>query len=83
MNSDLQLAHEAARKAGEVVMGYFREEYEIHEKGEGNPVTTADLEADQILKTTLLGARPDDGWLSEETVIRAATTVGASPITVT
>ena len=68
MNSDLQLAQEAARTAGDVVMRYFRDEYEIHEKGEGNPVTTADLEADEVLKATLLGARPDDGWLSEETV---------------
>jgi len=68
MNPDLELAQRAARKAGDVVMKYFREEYEIQEKGEGNPVTTADLEADQVLKTTLLGERPEDGWLSEETV---------------
>ena len=68
MNPDLQLAQEAARKASDVIMSYFRDEYEIKEKGEGNPVTTADLEADRILKEALLGARPDDGWLSEETV---------------
>ncbi len=68
MNSDLVLAEKAARQAGEVVRGYFRSEFEVREKGVDNPVTTADLEADQILKTTLLGARPEDGWLSEETV---------------
>ncbi|MBI5135879.1 MAG: 3'(2'),5'-bisphosphate nucleotidase CysQ [Nitrospirae bacterium] len=68
MNPDLQLAQDAARQAGTVVMSYFRDEYEIRHKGEGNPVTTADLEADKVLKGILLGARPDDGWLSEETV---------------
>jgi len=31
-------------------------------------VTNADLAADELLKTTLRTARPDYGWLSEETV---------------
>ncbi len=72
MDPDLKLAQEAARRAGDVVMSYFRDEYEIRDKGEGNPVTTADLEADSLLKEVLLGARPDDGWLSEETIDSAA-----------
>jgi len=64
MDPDLKLAQEAARRAGDVVMSYFRDEYEIRDKGEGNPVTTADLEADSLLKEVLLGARPDDGcWV--------------------
>ncbi len=67
MQSDIELAIEAARIAGRVIMGYYKDEYEIKEKGVDNPVTTADLAADEILKKTLLGARPDDGWLSEET----------------
>lgn len=67
MQSDLELAMEAARAAGKVIMGYYKDEYEVRQKGEDNPVTTADLEADEILKKTLLGARPEDGWLSEET----------------
>ncbi|MCK4446963.1 MAG: 3'(2'),5'-bisphosphate nucleotidase CysQ, partial [Candidatus Marinimicrobia bacterium] len=32
-----------------------------------NPVTTADFEADDFLRNTLLGSFPDYGWLSEET----------------
>jgi myo-inositol-1(or 4)-monophosphatase len=68
LGSDLALATRAAREAGRVVMGYFRDEYEIRQKGKGNPVTTADLEADKVLKTTLLAGTPGDGWLSEETV---------------
>src|ERR1041385_9047271 len=37
------------------------------EKAKGAPVTEADLAADALLKQHLLGARPDYGWLSEET----------------
>ncbi|MFQ5508224.1 MAG: 3'(2'),5'-bisphosphate nucleotidase CysQ [Leptospirillia bacterium] len=71
MQSDLKLAISAARAAGEVIMSYYEDEYDIKEKGGdergGNPVTTADLEADNILKRLLLENRPDYGWLSEET----------------
>jgi myo-inositol-1(or 4)-monophosphatase len=65
---DLALATRAAREAGRVIMGYYKDEYEIRQKGKGNPVTTADLEADKVLKATLLAGTPGDGWLSEETV---------------
>ncbi|MDH5526840.1 MAG: 3'(2'),5'-bisphosphate nucleotidase CysQ [Nitrospirota bacterium] len=67
IQADLDLATRAAHQAGEVVMGYYKEEYEVREKGAGNPVTDADLEADAVLKRILLGERPEDGWLSEET----------------
>jgi len=66
--ADLALATRAAREAGRVIMGYYQDEYEIRQKGKGNPVTTADLEADKVLKSTLLSGTPGDGWLSEETV---------------
>ncbi|MBF0144116.1 MAG: hypothetical protein HQL59_11745, partial [Magnetococcales bacterium] len=36
------------------------------DKGHNNPLTQADLAADQCLRQTLLGNRPDYGWLSEE-----------------
>jgi myo-inositol-1(or 4)-monophosphatase len=66
--SRLDLAKEAALEAGRLVMGYYHDEYEVREKGEDNPVTTADLEADQALRRTLLQGAPGTGWLSEETV---------------
>jgi myo-inositol-1(or 4)-monophosphatase len=66
--ADLDLATRAAREAGRVIMGYYQDEYEIKQKGKGNPVTTADLEADKVLKAVLLSGTPGDGWLSEETV---------------
>lgn len=63
----LALAKEAALEAGRLVMGYYCDEYEVHEKGKDNPVTTADLEADQALRRILLQGAPGTGWLSEET----------------
>ena len=66
--ADLGLALDAARVAGEAVMRRFRTDTAVRHKGPGQPVTEADLEADEILRSRLLGARPDYGWLSEETV---------------
>lgn len=68
LNDDLNIALEASKGAGDIIMKYYKHDYEIKEKGYHNPVTTADNEADDFLKKTLLDARPDYGWLSEETV---------------
>jgi len=68
MNPELELAINAARAAGALTLQYFGGTYDIQDKGGGDPLTTADLAADALLKEHLLGARPDFGWLSEETV---------------
>ncbi len=68
LNDDLNIALNASKGAGDIIMKYYKHDYEIKEKGYHNPVTTADNEADDFLKKTLLDARPDYGWLSEETV---------------
>ena len=68
MDNDLKLAINASLKAGEIIMQYYCDDYEIKEKGYHNPVTTADKEADSYLKSTLMSARSQYGWLSEETV---------------
>jgi len=68
VDNDLKLAINASLKAGEIIMQYYCDDYEIKEKGYHNPVTTADNEADTYLKSTLMSARPQYGWLSEETV---------------
>lgn len=65
---DLGLLKDAALAAGEIAARHFRDKPKVWEKGDGQgPVTEADLEIDQMLSSTLLGARPDYGWLSEET----------------
>ena len=64
----LQVAKEAALEAGAAVRGYYKDEYTVKDKGEDNPLTDADLAANEILERRLLEAFPDFGWLSEETV---------------
>ena len=65
--ADLALLLEAAEAAGEIAKRYFKADPEIWDKGDGQgPVTEADLEINRMLKAELLAARPDYGWLSEE-----------------
>ncbi|MEN0652807.1 MULTISPECIES: inositol monophosphatase family protein [Hyphobacterium] len=65
---DRALIREAARAAGEVLADFFRSGAEAWEKSRGNPVTEADLAAEKTLESLLKSARPDYGWLSEESV---------------
>ena len=65
--SDLAVAVRAAHAAGELALRHFHAKSEWWDKAPGNPVGIADLECDAYLKERLLSARPDDGWLSEET----------------
>ena len=68
MKTNLHLAKDAAIEAGALIMNYYKADYEIRDKSYHNPVTTADHAADSYLKKVLMEARPDYGWLSEETV---------------
>lgn len=65
---DLDLLIKAAESAGDIATGYFRGQNEVWHKPQGaGPVTQADLAVDEMLRETLMEARPDYGWLSEET----------------
>jgi len=65
---DLALIVEAAREAGELASTLRRRGLKIEYKtGDSSPVTNADLAADALLTERLRAARPDYGWLSEET----------------
>lgn len=64
---DLPLLRDAAREAGIIAMRYFGNNPQVWLKGGTSPVSEADHAADAYLRETLLSARPDYGWLSEET----------------
>ncbi|WFP61322.1 3'(2'),5'-bisphosphate nucleotidase CysQ [Mesorhizobium sp. WSM4904] len=64
---DLALLRDAAREAGAIAMRYFGNNPQVWMKGGTSPVSEADHAADAYLRETLLKARPDYGWLSEET----------------
>ena len=64
---DLSLLIEAAREAGSVAARYFETGAERWDKPAGaGPVTEADLAVNGLLSARLRDARPDYGWLSEE-----------------
>lgn len=66
--ADLALIAEAAREAGALAIKLraagLETEFKDHDS---TPVTNADLAADALLKQILGEARPEYGWLSEET----------------
>ncbi|MDR5652167.1 3'(2'),5'-bisphosphate nucleotidase CysQ [Ruixingdingia sedimenti] len=70
---DLPLLTDAVRAAGEVALRYWRRKPRAWDKPDGaGPVTEADLAVNAALEETLRPARPDYGWLSEESPDSAA-----------
>ncbi len=72
LSGDLDLLRDVAGEAGRVAMRFFRQDPEVWMKAGSSPVSEADYAVDRFLRETLLAARPDYGWLSEETADSAA-----------
>ena len=66
-SADLELIRRAAVDAGALALAEREGGLKIRSKVGGSPVTSGDLAVDAMLRERLLGARPDYGWLSEET----------------
>lgn len=67
-NADLGLLESVAREAGDIARRYVLGENKHHNKADGSPVSEADLAVNAFLAEKLRAARPDYGWLSEESV---------------
>ncbi len=65
---ELDVARRAARLAAEAIFVRYGSDAEVRYKTPTEPVTDADMVADEILHRELIGAFPHDGWLSEESV---------------
>ncbi|UWR22262.1 3'(2'),5'-bisphosphate nucleotidase CysQ [Sulfitobacter sp. S190] len=66
--TDLPLLMDAAALAGRIATSFVGKTARRWDKpGDAGPVTEADLAVNDMLQSTLLLARPDYGWLSEET----------------
>jgi myo-inositol-1(or 4)-monophosphatase len=65
-SADTELLVAQLRAAGAIARRYYGGKYKSWHKSRGNPVTDADIEIDRFLKNSLGAARPDYGWLSEE-----------------
>jgi myo-inositol-1(or 4)-monophosphatase len=64
---ELQTMTDAVQAAGEQALRLARDGFETSTKTDRSPVTSADHAVNDLLHERLLGAFPDDGWLSEET----------------
>jgi histidinol-phosphatase len=61
-----EVAVAVAAEAGQLALRYFDTALDVEWKANASPVTVADREAEQLLRTTLLGRFPRDGFLGEE-----------------
>lgn len=67
LEGEVALLSDAAARAGEIAMRYYRREPDVWMKVGDSPVSEADIAVDSFLREALMRARPDYGWLSEET----------------
>jgi len=63
---ELRVAETAAQAAGQVIAQLYGGDYWVQEKSRDNPVTSADLMANRVIREVLGEKFPDDAWLSEE-----------------
>jgi len=67
LKTRLDLAVDAARRAGERTLRYFcQPNLNVERKRDGTPVTAADREAEEYIRSRIVEAFPDDGILGEE-----------------
>lgn len=62
----LEAAREFAHAAGEVTLRYFGGVVDSEAKGDGSPVTIADREAEELIRSLVAGRFPGHGVLGEE-----------------
>ncbi|WP_425052559.1 inositol monophosphatase family protein [Psychromarinibacter sp. S121] len=67
-SANINLMIKAARKAGRSLVKDFREveNLQVSMKGAGDFVSRADIAAEKIIRDELMSARPNYGWLGEE-----------------
>jgi histidinol-phosphatase len=63
----LDAAKEAANAAAEIIRHYYRSQLEVIRKSDDSPVTRADVEAEQAIRSILQSAFPGHGFYGEET----------------
>ena len=68
LTPDLTLLRDVALEAGALALRWFKADTapEQWEKEDASPVSAADLAVDEMLRERFMAARPDYGWLSEE-----------------
>lgn len=72
MTSDAALLADTVREAGALALSLFRTDLKTWTKGASSPVSEADITVNDLIEARLAGARPDYGWLSEESAENTA-----------
>jgi histidinol phosphatase-like enzyme (inositol monophosphatase family) len=62
----LEVATDAARRAGAATLKYFQTDLEVETKPDRSPVTVADREAEETIRSFLLEEYPQDTFVGEE-----------------
>lgn len=63
----LKVALEAAEKAAKISRGYYAGNIAVTTKADMTPVTQADVECEEAIRTAILSQYPDHGFYGEET----------------
>jgi myo-inositol-1(or 4)-monophosphatase len=63
---DAALLTDTVREAGALALSLFRTDLKNWTKGASSPVSEADIRVNDLLESRLRSAKPDYGWLSEE-----------------
>jgi myo-inositol-1(or 4)-monophosphatase len=66
LTRDAELLKDTVREAGSLALSLFRTELKNWTKGASSPVSEADIAVNDLLEARLRAAKPDYGWLSEE-----------------
>lgn len=75
---DLLTLRAVAREAGQLALDYLKTgDVKTWDKTKGHPVTEADIAVNNLIQRRLMQARPDYGWLSEETTLDNETRHGS------
>jgi len=61
-----ELAVDASRKAGDLAREYYETTFAVEHKADDSPVTIADQKAEQLIRSLVTAAFPNDGFLGEE-----------------
>ncbi len=62
----LTLGHDLADASGAVIRRYFRKPLAVDDKADDSPVTVADRQAEEAIRSLLANRRPADGVIGEE-----------------
>jgi len=66
LQAALAAALEAARSSATLIRQYYRGEFSVELKPDQTPVTVADREAEDVIRSILMNAFPDHGFYGEE-----------------